>query len=961
MSDANNKDLKVLHGLIQGSVKKGYLFKQGAGIKNWKKRWFCLRRNELYYFENSTEIKLMGKFTITKDWKVSEGDDKKLKKDFTIKISGQTLKEDRYLCAENEKQRSEWIFVITSTIAEAQEGKYDVLIQGNLFKANPAVTSFQKRFVQLKASMIFYYKNDKDLLPCGFINLAECNKVDSATDLRPLCFFVSHPNRRYYFQAETQQEFDSWYDTIRSAMGLQKSVLPTVVDKVPRETLLLKPIKEGVLYKKRNLKNATKPVRLVLTSNFLYYFPVPSSTEKVHTMHVMDIVIEPVPPSLEKMPYSFRVWNTHHPFYLGAEDEKEFDTWVNLIGSSKSNFQNQLESKTDKDVVSSGFVDFTVQILHEVVDTKAESVTQAKTYEVRVKAFWTQWVMKKTYQDFVDLHSRLLKQFPSFIFPEMIYEPLYLDELDATLKASLTPPQVKRTRSFLQLSKGPGTVKQKSSDKYYDINFLQCMLRELVRNQTVSQSEPVLSFFDLNNIFSAVRRGEIAAVRYFVDQKHDLNILTLNGLESPLHIAVKINHKQIVEVLLTAGANPNLPNSKGRTPLHVAAECGAIELIKLLLAHGGNLNATDELNLTPLHLCATKSSPDCLDYLLDKGANINAKDNGSRTALHLAILEGQTANKCVFRLVERGADMNAKDEEGFTPLMMATWKNRDEVVKFFVARKIPLDATDKYKRTALHLAVLRNNDEITRELVDAGLPINAVNAAGQTVLHIATSKGLLDMVEYLLGHGADIKVKDEKESQTPVHLASMGSKTEILEIFLERSRHFENQDVFLDTQDNNGKTALHLATESGNIASMKLLIESGVSMHVADNNYDTPLHIAASQGNLQAARLVADKKNLNYKNKNGQQPLHVAAAKGHQDVAAFLMTLKPELNTKDTDGNTPLHLACMNKKYEIAVGLAENGASISLMNNEGNTPLQYCTVQVRSQLQDIAKYSNSSS
>lgn len=118
--------------------------------------------------------------------------------------------------------------------------------------------------------------------------------------------------------------------------------------------------------------------------------------------------------------------------------------------------------------------------------------------------------------------------------------------------------------------------------------------------------------------------------------------------------------------------------------------------------------------------------------------------------------------------------------------MMATWKNRDEVVKFFVARKIPLDATDKYKRTALHLAVLRNNDEITRELIDAGVPINAVNgnngrskltkaAVGQTVLHIATSKGLLDMVEYLLGHGADLKIKDEKESQTPIHLASMGN------------------------------------------------------------------------------------------------------------------------------------------------------------------------------------------
>lgn len=44
-----------------------------------------------------------------------------------------------------------------------------------------------------------------------------------------------------------------------------------------------------------------------------------------------------------------------------------------------------------------------------------------------------------------------MKQFPAHIFPEMLYEPLYLDELDATLKASITPPQVRRSKSFLQL------------------------------------------------------------------------------------------------------------------------------------------------------------------------------------------------------------------------------------------------------------------------------------------------------------------------------------------------------------------------------------------------------------------------------------------------------------------------------------------------------------------------------
>ncbi len=53
----------------------------------------------------------------------------------------------------------------------------------------------------------------------------------------------------------------------------------------------------------------------------------------------------------------------------------------------------------------------------------------------------------------------------------------------------------------------------------------------------IFQCDAMLTFLELKNIFSAAERGEISFVRYFLDQKIELNILNSTGLLSPLHLA----------------------------------------------------------------------------------------------------------------------------------------------------------------------------------------------------------------------------------------------------------------------------------------------------------------------------------------------------------------------------------------------------------------------------------------
>jgi len=54
--------------------------------------------------------------------------------------------------------------------------------------------------------------------------------------------------------------------------------------------------------------------------------------------------------------------------------------------------------------------------------------------------------------------------------------------------------------------------------------------------------------------------------------------------------------------------------------------------------------------------------------------------------------------------------------------------------------------------------------------------------------------------------------------------------------------------------DCDGKTALAIAAERGNIDIFSVFLEHGLPYHVVDNHGNNPLHIAASMGHIEVAR-----------------------------------------------------------------------------------------------------------
>jgi hypothetical protein len=78
-----------------------------------------------------------------------------------------------------------------------------------------------------------------------------------------------------------------------------------------------------------------------------------------------------------------------------------------------------------------------------------------------------------------------------------------------------------------------------------------------------------------------------------------------NWHNSPvLYLATGLQNKLIIQMLLEAGADPNLVNKFNRTALFLASQRGLRYIVELLLAKGADPNIVDINGLTPLEAAA---------------------------------------------------------------------------------------------------------------------------------------------------------------------------------------------------------------------------------------------------------------------------------------------------------------------------------------------------------------------
>ena len=131
---------------------------------------------------------------------------------------------------------------------------------------------------------------------------------------------------------------------------------------------------------------------------------------------------------------------------------------------------------------------------------------------------------------------------------------------------------------------------------------------------------------------------------------------------TPLHWATAINHQEITQILINAGANVNARTKMKETPLHLVDDK---KIAEMLLQEEADVNARDEHRQTPLHRAVTMNHIEKAMALIEAGANIKAKDVDKNTPLHLAVAEGHIEMVPFF--INKGANVNASKSKRRNP------------------------------------------------------------------------------------------------------------------------------------------------------------------------------------------------------------------------------------------------------------------------------------------------------
>ncbi len=141
------------------------------------------------------------------------------------------------------------------------------------------------------------------------------------------------------------------------------------------------------------------------------------------------------------------------------------------------------------------------------------------------------------------------------------------------------------------------------------------------------------------DVFAAIACNDVRQLARILQANPQAGIQrTQTGLPA-IHLAVILDRKEIVKLLLDKSIDPNVRSqekdigSTGETALLEAAFWGRLEIAEMLIKHGANVNARAERGITPLHEAARMQHVELARLLLEHGADVNAKDNQKHTPL----------------------------------------------------------------------------------------------------------------------------------------------------------------------------------------------------------------------------------------------------------------------------------------------------------------------------------------
>jgi len=432
--------------------------------------------------------------------------------------------------------------------------------------------------------------------------------------------------------------------------------------------------------------------------------------------------------------------------------------------------------------------------------------------------------------------------------------------------------------------------------KIYSDNFIEELLKsdnlDEEFNKFISIEEDVENIntntYSINNInikpdTSIIRNNfTLLTLSYLLNKKnifkYILDHCDINEVDtlqySIMHYAVLKEDIVTVNLLLEKGANINLYqhyNGRGHSAFDIAIAIGNDELFNIFIDSG--------------------------KVLLDQPNQ--RKETPLVSIINHPLLDLETKKKWIKRLIEKGANVNLINVGEYCALAQTVKCHSIELMKFLVEEyHARIDNYDQNNNSPLIFAILEEDMEIIQYLIDHGADVNHTDEEKQTPLEIAIRWGSLSDVKILIENGANVNT-----------------------VMLD----YQGKDISL--------LGYALQVHEPDIANY--LIQHGANLNYRNSKNETVYDVAYEQidkDNLEVMKILVDYDINGFKERIIWDSIK-HDDEDHIEFFKFLIENQVDINIKDKDNNTPLGIAILSKNEELVDYLLKNNANILNINN----------------------------
>ena len=271
----------------------------------------------------------------------------------------------------------------------------------------------------------------------------------------------------------------------------------------------------------------------------------------------------------------------------------------------------------------------------------------------------------------------------------------------------------------------------------------------------------------------AVNHGFVEIMRLLLLKGANINAVMSERSLSVLHMTVMGESKAALECLLTWPMKPDTEarDDRGYTALHYAVLQPSKELSELLLRHGANPNVFGEGDTTPLEK-AVREQPEMVPLLIEYGADAALKRPDGLFVLMIAtyeddsemveqLMKNQKSIDPLFEALKESTGLVTEWTKWDDAGKLLPWAilNGQEILTWIILHYSSLSADTKLPPNNSNMLVIATHFQhhgIVKLLLRRGATVDGTDSTGMKAIHIAAEHGNLDIAKTLIEHGCDI-------------------------------------------------------------------------------------------------------------------------------------------------------------------------------------------------------------